>query len=83
MIELATVKATEGYYEVATCSEVNEVVEDEKLRKILMDHCKTRKGSIEVLKFIIVKNKEGDVMKVWALEVYYGPFGVMIFLDNP
>jgi len=83
MIELATLRVTNGYYEVATCSEINEVIEDEKLKKILMDHCETRGRSIEVLKIIIMRNKDGDVVKIWTLEAYYGPFGVMIFVDNP
>jgi hypothetical protein len=84
MIELATIRVGSGhYYEAVGCNEIEEFVEDEKIRGILSDRCRTRKGSTEVLKIIITRNKDGDIVKIWTLEAYYGPFGVMFFIDNP
>jgi hypothetical protein len=86
MIELGTITVARGqYYEVASCDEkeIDEVVEDERLRKIVKDHCRTRGKSVEVLKFIILKDRDGNIVRIWSIELYYGAFGVSIFVDNP
>jgi hypothetical protein len=84
VIELTTIRVTEGsYYEVADCSNVGDVIEDEKYKKIVMDHCRVRGRSIEVLKVIVIRDEYGNITKIWTIELFYGPFGVMIFLDNP
>ncbi len=83
MIELTTIRVTEGYYEVVSCSEeeLNEL--EEGLREKLRDYCDTRGRDIEVVKFFILRDRDGNIKKVWSLEVFYGPFGAMIYLDNP
>jgi hypothetical protein len=85
VIPVAEIRITEGYYEEVTCDEnkINEYIEEESFRKRLKDHCKTRGRDIEVLKFIVQKDKNGNIVRVWSIEAYYGPFGVLIFLDNP
>jgi hypothetical protein len=83
VIELGTIKVVNGYYEAIDCDKIEEYVEDEKIKKILLDRCKTRGRSIEILKIILLRNKDGDITKIWTIEMFYGPFGVMLFADNP
>jgi hypothetical protein len=84
MIPLGELRITQGYYEVITCGEIEEYVEDEKTRQTLRDYCKAReRRDIEILRFVIVKDGDGNILRVWSIEMYYGPFGLLIFADNP
>jgi hypothetical protein len=85
MIPAAEIRVTEGYYEDMRCEDLKnpEIEIDEGTRKILEGHCRTRGKEIEVLKIIVVKDREGNVKRVWTIEAYYGPFGVLVFIDNP
>jgi hypothetical protein len=84
MITLGEIRVTDGYYEDVSCKEEDlGRLDDERLKARLKEYCAVKGKDIEVLKFFIMRDGDGNIRKVWSLEVYYGPFGALIYLDNP
>jgi len=83
MIPVAEIRVTEGYYEITTCKELDKDLDDERLKDRLKEYCHVRGRDINVLLLVIIRDEDGNVKKVWSIETYYGPSGVLVYLDNP
>jgi hypothetical protein len=82
---IATIKIGRGRrYEIVSCRDNKVNGLEERLRKMLEEHCRARavKG-INVLSFFVVRDRDGAVVKVWSLEVHDSLYGPVVYLDHP